>query len=782
MVSSLCFNCFNVKGKSVVCPHCGYADGTPPKEPYHLLPGTRLYNGRYIRGMSIGAGGFGIIYKAYDMALGVVTAVKEFYPAGLVNRAPGTVTPGLLSGDKKEVFQQNKYEFLMEAQIISSLGNTDDIVNVYNCFEENGTAYIVMEYMEGILLKDLLKQRGRLRPEEALAAALRVIEAVRKVHAKNVIHRDISPDNIFCTKDGIKLFDFGAAQVLGKQEAVPGNAVVKPGYTPPEQYQQKGKQGFYTDIYTIGALLYEMLTGIEPAEASERIVRDRLKKPGELGIQLDPNLDRTVMKAMAVDPAYRFANVEELKEALCSRRAAEYPEVERRNKRRKRNLAAAGAFVFLLAAVAGIVFFAGRRQSGPLHVKLKEDTMAVWIPVERQPDSGILKLDKENADDQDFSREWKDYKKQYRFYDAAETACEFLTDEEFPNNKNITIELVPVLEEEYESAYEAAAEADTDAYSQPVLFMTEGLGNASHDGYADLTPVYQSLDMDDYYFLPEYEELFADARQAPAGFDTLFLYWRGKVNRKDTELKLPEGTTADINDDLLEPVRKKRVKKLEDYVGWDDRLLADTLYLLDDSMADDGKAVFSQELISCTELMYRMQSKVKKSHGAMEEWFDSYKSRLAGIISDSTLLRSKTITAAKGNYEVRLLSCEGRLLAVCRDVYAVNAYAGKNQQNAAMRLLVYMLTQNAQSLNYQQHKRALPLQRDVFQTYMDSEKQLSEVLKLPVKELGTDYDTMEKQGEDHQLVYRCGRDLNRDIFDRKNMAAEEITQYLENYK
>ena len=184
MASELCMNCFTVKGQYEVCPFCGYVDGTPPKQPHYLMPGTLLGN-RFIVGTAIGAGGFGIIYKCFDTTLGVTVAVKEFYPAGLVNRAPGERRVGLLSGDKAEQYKERLERFLMEAQSVAQFGKAKDIVNVFDFFEENGTAYIIMEYIatdenQNRLMKDYLDKMGVLEPEAAMSIIMLIIEAVKK--------------------------------------------------------------------------------------------------------------------------------------------------------------------------------------------------------------------------------------------------------------------------------------------------------------------------------------------------------------------------------------------------------------------------------------------------------------------------------------------------------------------------------------------------------------------------------------------------------------------------
>ena len=337
MASELCMNCFSVKGQYEVCPFCGYVEGTKPKQPHYLTPGTILAN-HFIVGNAIGFGGFGITYKCFDTTLGVVVAVKEFYPAGLVNRAPGECSVGLLSGDKQNQYQAQLKRFLMEAQSIAQFGKAKDIVNVYDFFEANNTAYIIMEYVDGVLLKDYLERQGRMEPEVALNVIHPIIEAVKKIHAKGIIHRDISPDNIFISDErNVKIFDFGAAQLNDSSEGMAGEKIIKVGYSAPEQYRDKSKQGFFTDIYSVGAILYQMVTGIKPMEATEREFKDSLKSPAELGVDIEPNIDRAIMEAMAVRPELRFQSIQQLEDALESKRMAEYPKVKQKKRRRRRN-------------------------------------------------------------------------------------------------------------------------------------------------------------------------------------------------------------------------------------------------------------------------------------------------------------------------------------------------------------------------------------------------------------------------------------------------------------
>ena len=268
-INGLCLNCFSYRGEYEVCPHCGNVAGALASEPYLLSPGTVL-RGRYIIGAVLGVGGFGVTYKSWDAKLECVVAVKEFYPSGLVNRIPGETLVTTFSGVKQAQFASSLSRFLSEARNLAKFMDSRHIVNVFDSFEENGTAYIVMELLDGRTLKLHLSDRGGALSEyEALSIAEAVLEALCSIHEKGIIHRDISPDNIMILNDGrVKVLDFGAARFSGADsDRFTQSAVVKLGYAPPEQYRSNLRQGVWTDIYAVGATLYKMLTGITPEES-----------------------------------------------------------------------------------------------------------------------------------------------------------------------------------------------------------------------------------------------------------------------------------------------------------------------------------------------------------------------------------------------------------------------------------------------------------------------------------------------------------------------------------
>ena len=167
-----CMNCMKEYGKQFeVCPHCGYIEGTEPKEVYHLRPGMILKE-RFQIGTVVGFGGFGVVYRAWDMTLDKMVAIKEFYPVGLINRVPGE-SKVIVFQNKRREFSVQLDRFLEEARNMAKFSNHPNIVNVYNFFEENNTAYIAMEFLSGSTYKSYLKkQNGLVKTEEAVKIIL----------------------------------------------------------------------------------------------------------------------------------------------------------------------------------------------------------------------------------------------------------------------------------------------------------------------------------------------------------------------------------------------------------------------------------------------------------------------------------------------------------------------------------------------------------------------------------------------------------------------------------
>ena len=288
------------------------------EENLHCLrKGTRLI-GRYTIEGVLGQGGFGITYLGIDELHEKKVAIKEFFPQGIVTRNieyQDTVTVTFVG--EKENYEKGKERFLKEARTMAKFSKDEGIVKALDFFEINNTAYIVMEYLEGVTLKQYLRENQRIAPEDLIELLVPLIESLDEIHSQGMIHRDISPDNIMVLPDGrIKLMDFGAARDYTEFGEKSLSIVLKPGYAPPEQYQTHGVQGPWTDIYALCATMYKCITGENPPDAIERVMDDSLKKISEFGIAIPPQEEAAIIKGMSVSAKDRYQDIKDFCEDL----------------------------------------------------------------------------------------------------------------------------------------------------------------------------------------------------------------------------------------------------------------------------------------------------------------------------------------------------------------------------------------------------------------------------------------------------------------------------------
>ena len=308
-----CSHCMKeITQNAKFCPYCG----KNPREDnpqHHLSPGTVLHD-RYILGNTIGEGGFGITYVAYDKNLDLKIAVKEFFPSGYANRNKTLSKDVTLNyNEQGEYFRKGKENFLREAKSIAKFSSEDSIVDVRDYFAENNTAYIVMEYLEGENLNKHIKSNGVFKAEEIFRLMLPIMNSLKKMHDEKIVHRDISPDNIMYLKSGkLKLMDFGSARYFTGAEQKTMSVMLKPGYAPYEQYGSGGKQGPWTDVYGICATIYKCITGITPPDSLDRCHNDTLKNPSELGADISKGLEDVLMYGMAIYESNRCRDMDEL--------------------------------------------------------------------------------------------------------------------------------------------------------------------------------------------------------------------------------------------------------------------------------------------------------------------------------------------------------------------------------------------------------------------------------------------------------------------------------------
>ena len=375
----LCTGCMRLRGKQDgPCEHCGWDASGYSSVPHHLPPRS-IVNGKYLVGRVLGEGGFGITYIGFNLNLELRVAIKEYFPSGMVTRqASGdtrSVTP--FTGEAGEQYQKGLERFVGEAKVLAKFYSLPGIVSVKDYFRENGTAYIVMEYVDGITLKQTLKDRGgRLPIEETLSIVAPVMESLAQVHGAGLIHRDISPDNIMLTERGAKLIDFGAAREFASAEERSRSVIFKMGYAPWEQYQTRGEQGPWTDVYALCATIYKCITGETPPEALERMGEDPLQPPSRLGIFIKPQVEAALLKGLAVMKKDRHQDITQLSRALQGIASEPYLKAEP-NAKTKKNISlpkwiwAAFGSVAGLALVLIIVLSGGKKEPGAALWKLR---------------------------------------------------------------------------------------------------------------------------------------------------------------------------------------------------------------------------------------------------------------------------------------------------------------------------------------------------------------------------------------------------------------------------
>jgi serine/threonine-protein kinase len=279
-----------------------------------LNPGISLAGGEYQITKPLGQGGFGITYQGIDTKLNRPVAVKEFFPEGCWRQGTTVISAGRWNRD---TYSDAKQQFLQEGQTLGQF-NHPGIVRVFYYFEENNTAYMVMEYLQGQTLGKLLKLRGGKLPEaEALTYIEKVGRALEVLHRARCLHRDIKPENIMLTAKGrVVLIDFGAARDFTSKNSARFTMMLTPGYAPLEQYGQALRYGAFTDIYALGATFYHILTGQIPVSAVERAAGVELKTANELNPQISPHISEAIRQAMAMNVSDRLQSVKEFLDLL----------------------------------------------------------------------------------------------------------------------------------------------------------------------------------------------------------------------------------------------------------------------------------------------------------------------------------------------------------------------------------------------------------------------------------------------------------------------------------
>ena len=367
---TLCYNCFQqIADPTQPCPHCGFdLEENRQKFPVALRAGTVL-NNRYIVGRVLGQGGFGITYVAFDSQLQAKVAVKEYMPSDMATRVEG-ITVSIMMDTRAEDFTYGAERFQEEARTLAKFIGHPNIAGVSSYFDENDTSYFVMDYIEGVSFKSYIANNGgKVSIDETLNVMIPVLRALTAVHAEGFIHRDVTPDNIYISKDGnVKLLDFGSARYSIGDKSKSLDVILKVGYAPKEQYIRRGRQGPFTDVYSCAACFYAALTGYLPPESLERLDHDELVPVSQAGVDIPEWLDKAILKGLAVQPEDRFQSAAEFLDAIENQLVVDVPAAGQtapaQPVKKKFNPLVIGGIAAAIVVAVGLGMVLGGRGSG----------------------------------------------------------------------------------------------------------------------------------------------------------------------------------------------------------------------------------------------------------------------------------------------------------------------------------------------------------------------------------------------------------------------------------
>lgn len=383
----LCMRCMACKAdEQEACPVCGFIERDFVPEKHHLPPRTIL-KGQYLVGCALGEGGFGITYIGWDLFLHMPVAIKEYFPSGVVIRDQGQHTVNVFAGKDEQSFLLGRDRFFREAQKVARFDNNPGVVSVKNCFLENGTAYIIMEYISGINLGTYAAQRGgKLGFQETLQLLKTPIQTLEEMHRYSTYHRDISPENLMLSKTGtVKLIDFGSAMESDSEKKT-RVLMVRSGYSPVEMYSSTGKDGPYSDVYSMAATIYKLITGVTPPAATERLNADSLVRPTMLGVkEISQEQEAALMKGMAVQLNDRYQTMAEFFHDLYGYGINDAPPSKPQPKHRSLLVLLALACVALLVGAGILLGRQGGFPPAPIEQATAEPTEAITAEPTAEP-------------------------------------------------------------------------------------------------------------------------------------------------------------------------------------------------------------------------------------------------------------------------------------------------------------------------------------------------------------------------------------------------------------
>lgn len=483
----------------------------------YAIDQSTILNNRYEILSLIGTGGFSIIYKAYDHELNSTVAIKEYFPNTIAERIPYSKDVLTRNREAAERFQQGLRSFKEEAHRMAKLNGLHNTVNVLGTFDENHTSYIVMELLEGTSLLAYLKSLPNSRfndVDDAKQIIRSVAEALDYAHSKKILHRDVSPDNIFLCNDGkVKLIDFGAAREFTEDGEL--SVVVKTGCTPPEQYRKNGKQGPWTDLYALGATFYRMLTGVYPEAAPDRADnKNECSPPSSINADVPEYIDALILRCLAYDHTLRIAKASDVMDVLSRETVIPLPGVVRAKQKMIRTVSY-GMLAACLVLFLTISLIVLKKSETLYNIKIDKCDITMEIPAEFTSESGLAAIK-------------EDFKSIYPQVDIAfvTAGTDTLTADVFIYEDDTECSSL----EEIQKLNEAA-----DMYSVTVAYDTDlvywNVEKAFHSA-VDMNNIRSADDILPEYYADNYEEFLDGTNDLCAYRDSITLY-------RDVQEELP---------------------------------------------------------------------------------------------------------------------------------------------------------------------------------------------------------------------------------------------------
>lgn len=358
MSSIRCMGCMQEYEDSFeICPQCGYGRNTEAKEDFHLSPGTIL-NNKYIVGRSLGCGKNGITYLGWDAILETKVAIKEYFPQDLATRLKNESEVSTYDGERKAKYENGLESFLNAGINLAKFNYIESIVHIFDSFSANNTGYVIMEYLEGESVLDIINKQGKKSLQDTFNIVAPILNALSVLHDNGVIHGNICPNNILIVNGSPKLIDFNFELHSNYDNK---KIVVTKGYSPIESYRSNGKLGPWTDIYSISATMYFMLTAKRPVESVKREENDTLQSIDKYVQKIPPFVVNAIMNGLSVDPKDRIKSANQLGAILTGNQKINKAKKKKKSKdvskksHKGKVIAIISAVVILIAG--GVLFF-----------------------------------------------------------------------------------------------------------------------------------------------------------------------------------------------------------------------------------------------------------------------------------------------------------------------------------------------------------------------------------------------------------------------------------------